>query len=77
MSDMWELGDIWQRSWDRAGRAAGGQGTGGGRPLWSGCISVLTAAEPRQGPSWELGHGLSTGGTWAQLPPHPSAPSQG
>ena len=49
---------VWQRSWDRAGRAAGGQGTGGGRPLWSGCISVLTAAEPRQGPSWELGQDL-------------------
>ena len=26
--------------------------------MWSGCISVLTAAEPRQGPSWELGQDL-------------------
>lgn len=49
---------VWQRSWDGASRLVGAQGTGSSRPLQSGCTSVLSAVEPRQGPGWELGQDL-------------------
>lgn len=53
-----------QREWTRAcGRGPGtgpaswrGPGDeGGSRPLQSGCTSVLSAVEPRQGPGWSWG----------------------